>query len=81
MESLEKQIKKYERIMQANNIMSFMFKAATHPRETITKLIGRDKNRMSVNSLHSGPNAPTIGLYGIDGVYNYGTKQSYAAQK
>jgi len=43
MESLEKQIKKYERIMQANNIMSFMFKAATHPRETITKLIGRDK--------------------------------------
>ena len=43
MESLEKQIKKYERIMQANNLMSLMFKAATHPRETITKLIGRDK--------------------------------------
>ncbi len=27
---------------------------------------------MTLHSLYSGPNAPTIGLYGIGGIYNYG---------
>lgn len=43
MGALEKQIIKYERIKLVDNYMSLIFKAATQPRKTITKLIGRDK--------------------------------------
>ncbi len=43
MGALEKQIKKYERIRRAKNLMSLILKATIHPRKTITKLIGRDK--------------------------------------